>query len=131
MLLALASFAAVIGMAAPAQADPGSDRSGADASFLAALDKAGITYHNGADAIAAGKNVCQLLDQGQRRSDVIKTVSESNPGFTMSSALSFTTVAEKTYCPQHLSDPPPTEQAPPPSWWIPPEFPLPPPPAAR
>jgi hypothetical protein len=42
--IVLASFAAVIGLAAPAQADP-------DADFLAALNNAGITYQSGPDAI--------------------------------------------------------------------------------
>ena len=44
MLVVFASFAAVIGVATPAQADRGSNDSGPDASFLAAVDKAGITY---------------------------------------------------------------------------------------
>jgi hypothetical protein len=42
MLLLLAGFAAVIGVAAPAGAD-----SGPDAGFLAALDNAGVTYKSG------------------------------------------------------------------------------------
>jgi hypothetical protein len=41
--IVLASFAAVIGLAAPAQADPGGTDSGPDATFLAALHRAGIT----------------------------------------------------------------------------------------
>ena len=40
-LVMLAGFAAVLGVATPAQADPAN--SGPDASFLAALTKAGIT----------------------------------------------------------------------------------------
>jgi hypothetical protein len=130
MLVLLASFAAVVGMATPALADPNSNNSGSDASFLAALDNAGITYRDRADAIAAGKRACALMDQGHPASDVIKSVSESNPGFTMDSATKFTAIATSTYCPQHLGEP--TAQAPapspPPETW--PEFPWPAPPAA-
>jgi hypothetical protein len=130
MLVVLASFAAVIGAATPAQADPGSNDSGPDAGFLAALDKAGITYHSGADAVAVGKRACELMDQGHPESDVIKNMSASNPGFTMDGAAKFTTIAASAYCPQHLGEP--TAQAPPPpqQWWVAPEFPIPTPGAA-
>ncbi|HWF29515.1 MAG TPA: DUF732 domain-containing protein [Mycobacterium sp.] len=129
MLVVLASFAAAIGVATPAQADPNSNDSGPDASFLAALDNADITY-NRADAIAVAKRACQLMDQGHPASDVIKSVSASNPGFTMDSATKFTAIATSTYCPQHLGEP--TAQPPPapPSPVIWPEFPWPAPPAA-
>ncbi len=128
MLAVLASVAAVLGMAAPAQADPG-NASGTDASFLAALDKAGITYQSGATAVAVGKRACELMDQGHPEVDVIKNVSASNPGFTVDGAAQFTMIAASAYCPQHLGQP--VTQAPSPpssvSW---PEFPLPAPPAA-
>jgi uncharacterized protein DUF732 len=129
-LAVLASFAAVIGFAAPAHADPSGNDSGPDANFLAALDNAGITYTNRSDAIAVGNRACPLMDQGHPASDVIKSVSESNPGFTMDSATKFTAIATNTYCPLHLGEP--TTQPPPPSPepWIWPEFPWPAPPAA-
>ena len=44
----IARFAAVIGLAAPAQAD-------ADGDFLAGLNNAGVTYQNGPDAIGIGR----------------------------------------------------------------------------
>jgi len=91
-LVVLATLAAATGLAAPAHADPGPD-----ASFLTALDKAGITYRNGPDAVAAAKRVCDYINQGQRRSDVIVSVSASNPGFGMSNAEQFTTLAERAY----------------------------------
>ncbi|MFZ1176755.1 MAG: DUF732 domain-containing protein [Mycobacterium sp.] len=130
MLVVLASFAAVIGVATPAQADPGSNASGPDASFLAALDKAGITYHSGADAVAVGKRACQMMDQGQPQIDVIKNVSSSNPGFTVDGAAKFTMIAASAYCPQHLGEPAAQAPPPPPSSAIWPEFPWPAPPAA-
>jgi len=126
ILVVLASFAAVIGVAPPAQADPGSNDSGPDSSFLAELDKSGVPYQSGADAVAVGKRACQLMDQGYSEIDVIKNVSASNPGFTMSDAAKFTTIAVSDYCPQHLGEPtmqaPPPPPSPPGIW---PEFPWP------
>jgi hypothetical protein len=129
-LVVVASFVFVIGVAAPAQADPDSNVSGPDASFLAALDKAGITYQSGPAAVAVGKRACELMDQGHPESDVIKSMSASNPGFTTDGATKFTTIAVNAYCPQHLGEP--TAQAPPPpaSSAIWPMFPLPTPGAA-
>jgi Protein of unknown function (DUF732) len=104
--------AAATGLAAPAQADPNPD-----AAFLAALDQASISYQNGADAVAAARQVCDWITQGQRRSDVIQSVSAGNPGFGMSGAAQFTTLAERAYCPNH---PQPADQQPqpmPPSWY--------------
>jgi hypothetical protein len=111
-LLVLAALAAATGLAAPVHADPSPD-----ASFLAALDKAGMTYHSGPEAVAAAKQVCDWINQGQRRSDVIVSVSASNPGLAMSSAEEFTTLAERAYCPDHPAGP--AVQQPPP---LPPSF---------
>ena len=108
----LATLVAATGLAAPAYADPSPD-----ASFLSALDKAGITYHSGPEAVAAAQQVCNWINQGQRRSDVIVSVSASNPGFGMSSAEEFTTLAERAYCPDHPREP--AAQPPPP---LPPSF---------
>jgi len=125
----LAGFAAVLGVAAPAQADPGS--SGPDASFLAALNKAGITYQDPAVAVAVGKHACELMDQGNPEAGVIKSVSSSNPGFTGDGAAQFTMIAASAYCPQHMGQPLSRALNPPP----PPQnpiidFPIVPPPAA-
>jgi hypothetical protein len=130
-LVVLAGLAAVLGVAAPAQADPGN--SGPDASFLAALKKAGITYQDPAVAVEVGKQACELMDQGNTEAGVIKSVSSSNPGFTGDGAAQFTMIAASAYCPQHMG--PPLSQAltPPPQ---PPQqnpiidFPIVPPPAA-
>jgi Protein of unknown function (DUF732) len=119
-LAVLAIMAAGTALAAPASADPNPD-----AGFLATLDKASITYQSGPEAVAAAHQVCDWINGGQTRSDVIKTVSAGNPGFSMSDAAQFTTLAERAYCPQPpaqpaAQQPPPT---PPPSWyWI--QFPI-------
>ena len=125
-LVVLASLAAVLGAATPAQADPVGNDAGPDASFLDALDKAGVPYKNGPVAVGVGKRACQLMDQGHSEFEVIQDVSASNPGFTMDNATKFTTIAVGAYCPQHAGEP--TTQAPSPG--IVPEFPLPAPPAA-
>jgi hypothetical protein len=90
----LASFAAGIGLATPAQADPDPD-----ASFLAALSDAGITYQCGPDAVGIGRRACQLMDQGHSEPDVIKGMTEQNAGFTTDAATKFTQIAESIYCP--------------------------------
>ncbi len=98
----LASLAAIIGLAVPAQADPDSTNPGLDASFLAALDKAGITYTSRDSAVNAAKTACQMMDQGQPEIDVVKRVTDQNPGFTISGAAKFTAIAASAYCPNHL-----------------------------
>lgn len=125
-LLAPACFAALIAMAAPAQADPG----GGDADFLAGLNSAGISYKSGPDAVGIGRRACELMDQGHPPADVIKAMTDQNPGFTNAGAAKFLEVAENTLCPQHIggavSPPPPPPQEP----AVPPFFPWPAPPAA-
>jgi hypothetical protein len=102
----LASLAALTGLAAPAHADPEPD-----ASFLDALNNAGITYHNGPEAINIGRRVCQLMDQGHPERDVIKSMTQQNSGFTDDGATRFTQIAETVYCTQHtggaVAPPPP------------------------
>lgn len=118
MLVVLGGCAALIAAAAPAYADP-VGTSGADASFIAALNKAGITYQDPAAAVGIGKRACQLMDEGSPQVEVIKSVSSSNPGFTVDGAAQFTMIAASAYCPQHLGQPvtqtppPPAPQPPP------------------
>lgn len=126
IFLVLASCAAVIAAAAPAQADPAGDP---DANFLAALARAGVPYKSGPVAIQVGKKACQLMDEGHSQAAVIQSVASENAGFTVSDATNFTTSAVSVYCPQHLGEPT-TVPPPPPSNWIVPEFPWPAPPAA-
>jgi hypothetical protein len=121
LLAVLAGFGAVIGLAAPAHADP-------DGDFLAALNKAGITYKNGPDAIGIGQHECQAMDQGHSEADVIKSMVQQNPGLTNDAGTQFTKIAENVYCTQHIggavAPPQPSEPA------IPPLFPWPTPGAA-
>ena len=93
----LCGIAATLGLAAPAQADPG-----VDASFLDALTKAGITFSNGPNAVNAGQTACGMMEQGQPELDVIHHVSGQNPGLNTTRAAQFTAIAASAYCPQFL-----------------------------
>jgi Protein of unknown function (DUF732) len=110
-LVILASFVAVLGVATPVQADPGT--SGPDASFLVALTNAGITFQDPTVAVAVAKKACALMDQGNPQAGAIKSVSSSNPEFSPDGAAKFTMIAASAYCPPHLGQPvapaPPTQ----------------------
>jgi hypothetical protein len=97
-LMGLAAMTALIGLAAPAQAD----ESSGDAAFLAALDQQGITHRGANQAIAAGRAVCELMDGGLSPLDTVNAVRSTNPGFTPEHAAKFAITAASAYCPQHL-----------------------------
>jgi hypothetical protein len=103
-LPALLGIAAALYFAAPADADPTVDPK-LDANFLDALQRAGVTFNNGASAVNAAKAACAMMNQGQPQLSVIHSVTEQNPGIDTTSAAKFTAIAASAYCPQHL---PPT-----------------------
>ena len=98
MLLAIV---AALSVTVPSHADPTSDPK-LDANFLDALQRAGVTFNNGATAVNAAKAACVLMNQGQPQIDVIHRVTEQNPGIDTTSAAKFTAIAASAYCPQHL-----------------------------
>ncbi|WAJ47080.1 DUF732 domain-containing protein [Mycobacterium sp. Aquia_216] len=95
-LLMLVSAVAMVGLAAPANAD------GMDDQFLAALQASGVTFPDPARAIAAGKWVCQAVGQGTQMVDVVKTVEDRNPGLREDNAAKFAAIAATAYCPSAL-----------------------------
>jgi hypothetical protein len=103
-LLALLGVCTMIGLAAPAYADP--DDGGApppnDAGFLADLRHAGITYSDPGKAIASGKAVCSCLDNGESGLELVHDVKAHNPGFDMEAASQFAVLSAKYYCPHHI-----------------------------
>jgi hypothetical protein len=99
LLLALLSISVMIGLAVPARGDPDSD----DGAFLASLQKAGITYQNAGQAIAAGKAVCGLIDEGESGLEVVEDLKTNNPAFTMDGAAKFAAISAHAYCPQQLT----------------------------
>jgi hypothetical protein len=102
LFVVLASLAAIIGQAVPAQADEGPADPGQDASFLSQLSQAGITYGNGPAAVAAARTACNMMDSGQTEIDVIKQVMSLNPGFGLAGSTRFTAIASAVYCPDYL-----------------------------
>lgn len=98
-LLLLAGITAMVGLAAPAYADP----AGSDAAFLTALSGAGLT-HKGSDqvAISAGHSVCQLMDAGLTPMDTVVAVQTTNPGFSLERAGEFAAISVRNFCPAHM-----------------------------
>jgi hypothetical protein len=101
-ILATLGVGIVIGVAAPAYADPG-DATGDDAGFLSSLQKVGIHYPSPAQAVSAGKSVCSCLNGGEAGLELVHEVKVRNAGFTMEEASNFAMLAAKYYCPQQLS----------------------------
>ena len=99
LLSVLAVVGAALGLAVPAHAEP----DGKDADFIATLNKAGITYRSPDQAVAAGKEVCALMNDGESGADVVKKVTEVNPGFAVTSATQFAAIAASAYCPQFVT----------------------------
>ncbi len=97
LLLTLTSLAAMLGVAVPARAD------GNDDAFLASLHAAGLTYPDPNRAIAAGKAVCKMVDQGQQMVDVVQTIQSLNPKLQVDNAAKFAAIAATAYCPQAIS----------------------------
>lgn len=91
-VLAAFAVAGLLGLAAPASAEPG------DAGFLGALDQVGISYPNPADAVAGGQAVCQYLAEGHSPNQAAKGVKNANPTLTLTKASQFVGIARATYC---------------------------------
>ena len=105
--LMLATVAAIVGFAVPALADPPPgpvpDDPVADANFLDSLNKAGMTYRSGPDAVAAGRMACNMMISGRSEMDVVNELSVRNPGLNNGGAMRFAALASSTYCPDYLS----------------------------
>jgi hypothetical protein len=93
-LLAAAGVAAILGMAAPANADPG------DAVFLSSLDQIGIQYPNPNEAVASGKAVCEYLAGGHTQNQTARGVKNANPDLSLTKASQFVAIARLSYCNQ-------------------------------
>ena len=104
LLLALASAAVMIGIAAPAYADDGDggDISN-DKDFLAELRQVGLSYQDPDNAVAAAKSVCQLVDDGKSATEIITELRNRNPSFQGTAAAKFTALAAAHYCPEYMN----------------------------
>lgn len=96
-LLTLTCLVVGTGLAAPAQADPSQDQA-----FLVSLNAAGITYQNPESAIAAGKRVCDMANEGKSGVELVKILQAGNPGLTQENAARFTAISAGVYCPAKL-----------------------------
>jgi uncharacterized protein DUF732 len=101
-LLMLTSVAAVIGMAAPAYADP---PTGPDADFINQLTAAGLSEDDPAKAVAAAKDMCSLEENGTPDPVIQSNLVSRNPGLTVKEASDFMRIARAQYCPAHMSGP--------------------------
>jgi|ERR1700744_531880 hypothetical protein len=97
LLLALMSFAAIIGLAIPAFADSTDD------AFVASLDKAGITYSDASSAAKAGQWVCTAVKSSTAMTDVVSTLQSKNPDLSDDKANKFAAIAANAYCPDQVS----------------------------
>lgn len=103
ILLGVAGVAVAVGLAVPALADPPPpDNPGADAVFLDSLNKAGMTYNSGPNAITAGRKACDFMNQGLSQNDLVEKLSLLNPGLNHGGAMKFAALASSAYCPDFL-----------------------------
>lgn len=89
---AAVAVAAALGLAAPASADT------VDGNFLGALDRAGISYPDAADAVAGAHSVCDYLVAGHNPKQAAKGVKNANPSLTLATANQFVSIARAVYC---------------------------------
>jgi hypothetical protein len=81
-----------VGLAAPAQADPGTDQQ-----FVNALKEQGVPVANDADAVGLGNSTCDQLRRGDAPLDVLQHV-ESVTKWSQDASISFITLSARTYC---------------------------------
>ena len=114
-LLMLLSVASMIGMAAPAYADPDpAPAPNQDGSFLKEISDAGLTYKDGPQAVAAAKNICDMADKGTSESEIESKLQEFN-SFSGAGAKKFIMLAANSYCPKQLYQDSPASDAPKPA----------------
>jgi len=97
-LLMLLCIPTMIIVAAPAYADDPAPAN--DEDFAKQLTDAGLTYEDPKKAVAAAKDVCELLDADQPKSEVEKNLQTRN-GFAGNGAHKFMILATAEYCPKH------------------------------
>ncbi|WP_374021313.1 DUF732 domain-containing protein [Mycobacterium sp. HNNTM2301] len=102
-LLAPLGASLVIGLAAPAYADPPPVPDGDDGAFLSALHQAGFSFASPDAAVGAGRAVCSCLNNGESGLELVHDVKMHNPGMDMEMASNFAMISAKYYCPHHLS----------------------------
>ncbi|HET9889143.1 MAG TPA: DUF732 domain-containing protein [Mycobacterium sp.] len=102
-LLALFGVSAMIGLAAPAYAEPPPQPDGDDGGFVSALQQAGFSFNSPGSAVAAGRAVCSCLNNGESGLELVHDVKTHNPGMDMEMASNFALISAKFYCPHQLA----------------------------
>ncbi|MGN6337189.1 DUF732 domain-containing protein [Mycobacterium sp.] len=102
-LLALLGVSALIGLAAPAYAEPPPQPDGDDGGFVSALQQAGFSFNSPGSAVAAGRAVCSCLNNGESGLELVHDVKTHNPGMDMEMASNFALISAKFYCPHQLA----------------------------
>ena len=102
-LLALLGVSAIIGLAAPAYAEPPPQPDGDDGGFVSALQQAGFSFNSPGSAVAAGRAVCSCLNNGESGLELVHDVKTHNPGMDMEMASNFALISAKFYCPHQLA----------------------------
>ena len=108
LLLCLAGLAVAVGLAAPALADPPPPAPRRTTPvpmrhFLDSLNKAGMTYNSGSNAVTAGRKACDFMNQGLSQNDLVEKLSLLNPGLNHGGAMKFAALASSAYCPDFLN----------------------------
>jgi hypothetical protein len=102
LLTASAAVAAVVALAAPAQADPWIDDQ-VDDHFVTLLEERGFNVSHDLQASRAlgayARSICNAVDSGISYEDLMASVRGDNPTFTEMQSVVFTGVAMNTYCP--------------------------------
>ena len=103
-LLPLLGVAAMIGLAAPAYADPPATPAAVTTRASSPhCDKVGITYASPAQPSRPAGRCATCLNNGESGLELVHDVKTHNPGMDMENASNFAMIAAKFYCPQHLS----------------------------
>ncbi|MGB3285482.1 DUF732 domain-containing protein [Mycolicibacter algericus] len=87
--------------AVPAIADP--DGANNDPGFIASLRESGMEFASEEQAIAAGRAVCGLINNGESGLQVVRELQSDNAALTLEGAAQFAAIAAASYCPAQLS----------------------------
>lgn len=98
-IIAAAGAVALLGFAAPAQAD-----TDPDALFISSIEQAGIEYTQPQDAVAVGREVCAYMHAGHGRDAAARAVRISNRSLSVKNAARFVAYAEAAYCPDQVGE---------------------------
>jgi hypothetical protein len=103
LLVTSACAATVVGMAAPAHAEPTDPyvyvASATDDTFLRALDGLGIEQPGGPEAVGIARAACGHIRNGYSIREAVDGVRNAYPGLTLLKGAHFMAVARAIYCP--------------------------------